>query len=94
VAVADVLQNLYQTQPGNPLVSGYNSITADVTSLFSAHPGETLRLRLAEADNVNFLNAGVDQISISVPEPTSLCLLIGGGLALLGTLFVRRRPQL
>jgi hypothetical protein len=91
VAPADVLLNVFQTQPGNPLVSGYSTIVADLTALLQAHPGETLRLRFAEVDNVNFLNAGVDRVSLFVvPEPTSLSFAIAG-LSLLATLLVRQR---
>ena len=83
VAVADVLQNLYQTNPGDTLVSGYGTLTFDVSALFAAHAGETLRLRFAETDNVNFFQLGVDDVRIDVvPEPAST-LLFGAALAAL-----------
>jgi hypothetical protein len=90
VAVADVLLNIYQSQPGNPLVSGYSTITTDLTALLSAHPGETLRLRFAEVDNVQVLNAGVDRISLTIPEPSTYITVLFG-FALLGVISVRRR---
>jgi hypothetical protein len=93
VAPADVLLNLYQTQPGNSLVSGYTVVTTDLTALFAAHPGETLRLRFAEVDNVNFFDVGIDGISINVPEPASVSLVIGGGTGLLIIAVVRRRRR-
>ena len=34
---ATVLQNLFQTNPGDPLVSGYNSFLFDITALLQAH---------------------------------------------------------
>jgi len=81
VTMGDVLFTVYQTQPGNPLVSGYLTITADLTALFAARPGETLRLRFAEVDNVNFFNVGVDNVSLVVPEPGTIGLvLLGAGL--------------
>ena len=89
VSAADVFMTIYQTQPGNPLVSGYNTVAADLTTLFSAHPGETLRLRFATADNVNFLNIGIDEVSIIVPEPASIILLMAG-LTTLGPALGRR----
>jgi hypothetical protein len=93
VAVGDVLMAVYQTQPGNPLVSGYVTITADLTSLFAAHAGETLRLRFAEVDNVNSLNVGIDNVSIAVvPEPASVMLLVAGG-GVLAMLARRRRRR-
>lgn len=64
----------------------------DLTNLFSAHPGETLRLRFAEVDNINFLNAGIDQVSIMVPEPATLTMVLGV-FGLISTLFVRQRRR-
>ena len=91
VAVGDVLAAVYQTQPGNPLVSGYNRITVDLSSLLAAHQGETLRLRFAQADNVNFLTVGVDNVSLVVPEPGTISLLVVGLGLLGGALATKRR---
>jgi hypothetical protein len=88
VAAGDILQNLYQTTAGNPLVSGYNSVLIPVTPLLQANPGQTLRLRLAEVDNVAPFNFGVDNVGIDVvPEPSSLITTLG---LLLVAGFVRR----
>jgi hypothetical protein len=88
VAASDLLQNLVQTDPGDPLVSGYNSFNIDLSGLFAANQGETLRLRFAEVDNVFTFQLGVDNVNIeAVPEPASLVLL-GTGLAAIGA---RRR---
>jgi hypothetical protein len=92
VTVADVLMSVYGTQPGNPLVAGYNSLTFDLSALFAAHPGETLRLRFAEVDNINFFNVGVDRVSIMIPEPGTVSLLVFGA-GTLGGLLVRRRSR-
>jgi hypothetical protein len=92
VTVADVLMNAYRTQPGDPLVSGYTTVTVDLTSLFASHLGETLRLRFAEVDNVNFMNVGVDRISLSIPEPSTFATLLSG-LGLLGAFYARSRRR-
>ena len=91
VSMTDVLLNVYQTQPGDPLVSGYNTINSDLTALFAAHPGETLRLRLAAVDNVNFLNIGIDRVSIAVPEPGAVILFASGLVIFAGRLIRRRK---
>ena len=90
VTVGDVLFTVYQTQPGNALVSGYTTITADLTALFAAHPGETLRLRFAEVDNVNFFNVGVENVSLVVPEPTTVSLLVAAAAVLVARRIRRR----
>jgi len=83
VAPGDILLNLHQTLPGDPLVSGYSSVLVDVTTLLQAHAGETLRLRFAEVDNVNVFNLGVDAVDLQViPEPAMAGLL--GGLLCAG----------
>lgn len=81
VAVGSVLQNLFQTTAQTPLVTGYNPFLIDITVLLQSHQGETLRLRFAETDNVNFFNLGVDNVSLSaIPEPAT-CVMALGALA-------------
>lgn len=89
----DILMTLYQTQVGDAAVSGYTTITRDITALLAAHNGETLRLRFAEADNLDVFQLGVDNVRIEVqgnpvPEPASVLLLAGALGVLAGT---RRR---
>jgi hypothetical protein len=100
VAGGDVLQTLFQTQSSDPLESGYTNYLIDVTSLLQAHQGQTLRLRFAEADNVSFLNFGVDDVAFVernggdlVPEPSSLALAASGLLPLLSLTSLRRRRR-
>jgi len=87
VAAADVFLNLYQTKPGDPLISGYNTITTDISALLASQVGQTLRLRFAETDNVFTFQMGVDNVrfgvpGVAVPEPAST-LLFGAALAAL-----------
>ena len=94
VAAADVLQNLPQTNVGDPLTAGYFTTTIDLTALLAARAGQTLRLRFAEVDNVLNFNLGVDNVSLeavsaTVPQPLSLFLL-GSGLAAVA---LRRRAS-
>ena len=74
VAASDVLMNLYQTKPGDPLVSGYNTLGFDLSPLFAANLGQTLRLRFAETDNLGQLQLGVDNVSLeAVPSRPRCC---------------------
>jgi hypothetical protein len=89
---ADVLLNVYQTMPGDPAVSGYTPILADITALLQANAGNTLRLRFAEVDNVFTFQLGVDNVSIAaVPEPATLAGAALGGLLTLAFVARRRR---
>lgn len=63
VAASDVLLNLAQTNPGDPLVSGYVSHTTDLSALLAAHAGETLRLRFAETDDEKTIGGGLRRLS-------------------------------
>jgi hypothetical protein len=99
ISPSDVLQNVYHTQPGDPLVSGYRIITADLSAVFAGRAGQLLRLRFAATDNVFTFNAGVDNVSITdapdtiVPEPSTMIT----GLFALGIVLAfggvgRKRP--
>jgi hypothetical protein len=75
VAPGDIVRTLFRTNPGDPLISGYNNYRFDITSLMQTHAGQTLRLRFAEVDNLNTFQFGVDQVSIeAVPEPGTWAL--------------------
>ena len=63
VAKGDVLANVFHTSPGDPARRQPTEVRMDV----SAWAGQTVRLRLAEADNQGSLGAGVDNIRF---EPT------------------------
>lgn len=88
VGAGDVLQSLFQSDATTPPVLGYAPFQFDLTALLQAHAGQTLRLRFAEADNVNFFNMGVDNARFFVPASPAW-LLVGAGVA--GGLWKRRR---
>ena len=72
----DVLLNVFQTQPGDPLISGYLTQTVDVTALLQAHPHQILLLRFAETNNLGIFYFGIDNVSLVVatPEPATFAL--------------------
>lgn len=79
VAAGDMLLNVLLTQVGDSLISGYTAYDLNLSALFGAYQGQTLRLRFAETDNLAQFQLGVDNVSLTeVPEPGSLSLLLLG----------------
>jgi hypothetical protein len=65
---ADILATIFATKTGDPEEMAATTFTADLTPF----AGQTVRLRLAEVDNVGELNAGADAVSIqSTPPPNT-----------------------
>ena len=58
---AGVLLAVYRTMPGDTVASGYIHLTADLTPF----AGQTVRLRFVEVDNMDYLHAGVDAVSVT-----------------------------
>jgi hypothetical protein len=100
LAPSDVLLNLFKTNPGDPLVSGYTDRSIDVTSLFNSHLNVPLTLRFAETDNVFTFQMGVDNVAIQsspgqvIPEPSSWILTFTGLFAIFWLRRNARRPRL
>jgi len=88
-----VLQNIFQTQPGNPLSMSYQIITADLTPF----AGQTIRLRIAEVDNLGVFNGAVDKVSIqtvtSVPLSNSTKALLAFLFAYAAFFMLPRRKK-
>lgn len=57
-----VLLNIYQSKSGDLQYAPYKTQTADLTQF----AGRTVRLRFAEVDSIDCLNAGLDNVSIVV----------------------------
>ena len=83
VAPSDVLQNLFSTTVGSSTSFGYNTFLVNAAGVMGSRVGQTVRLRIAEVDNVANLNVGVDAVSIgAVPEPATWGLLAAALLTL------------
>jgi hypothetical protein len=55
---AGVLENLFQTNPGDPNSLGYTTIDFDLTDF----AGTTVRFRVAEVDNLGVFNFSIDNV--------------------------------
>lgn len=78
LAPGDVLMNVYRTEAGSPATFGYAQQSINITSVLQANLGQPLRLRFAQADNVNIFNTGLDAIDLTanpIPEPSTWALL-------------------
>jgi hypothetical protein len=88
--LTNVVANLYQTEPGDPLTSGYTLISSTVNGLTV---GDTYQLRFAETDNQGFFNLGVDDVNVNAPtatpEPATFVL---AGAFLVGIGLIKRKP--
>jgi hypothetical protein len=58
---AGVLMMVYRTEPGTPLLSEYQTVTASL----DAFAGQTVRLRFAAVQNIFFLTVGVDNVQVN-----------------------------
>lgn len=90
----DVLQRLFQTLPGDPLVSGYTHYSVDITTVLNSHLNQPLVLRFAETDNVAPFQFGVDNVltatggTSNVPDEASTSMLV---LVVVGTCWAGSR---
>jgi hypothetical protein len=95
MTASDLLQNIFETGVNDPLVSGYTAIRADLSTALAGRTGQTLRLRIAEVDNLGPFQFGIDRIDISpVPEPSSWVLLSASVVLWLGARKRFRAPSI
>jgi len=90
-AAGDVVSSFYLgvDNPGGAVPNPYLHYSFDLSGVLT--PGQSYRLRFAEADNLSSLNQGVDNVSLTAvtPEPGVLALL--WGTAITGGICLRRR---
>ena len=65
----DIIVELFQTQPGDPLIQDWQRVTKDVTSEMAAYVDQTLTLRLVQVDNQLFFNLALDNVSVGNRAP-------------------------
>ena len=88
---AGVLANYYLGVDSGLDPNPYTTYTFNITALVGG--GGTYTLRFAQVDNQNFLNLGVDNVSINftpIPEPSGLALSVLGAVSML---FFRGRTR-
>jgi len=68
---ADILATLFATKTGDPKELAPTTFATDLTPF----AGQTVRLRLAEVDNIGPLQAGVDSVSIQSALPSNAIAL-------------------
>ncbi len=66
VSPSDILATVFRTNAGDPQALSPITITTDLTPF----AGQTVRLRIAEVDNLSFFNAGADAVSITSIAPS------------------------
>jgi len=71
VEPGDTLATVFATRTGDPTRLAPTVFTADL----SPFAGQTVRLRLAEVDNIGELNAGVDSVAIQSTPPSNVVVL-------------------
>ena len=81
VAPSDILKTIFATQTGASETMAPTVFTSDL----SAFAGQTVRLRVAQVDNSDYLNAGVDAVSITASpsaatQPATAVSLTGATL--------------
>lgn len=60
----DILLNVFATETGDPTTMAPQTINADLAPF----AGQTVRLRIAEADNQGFFNGGIDAVTYAGAE--------------------------
>jgi hypothetical protein len=91
---AGVLENLFQTNPGDPLSLGYTTVNFDLTDF----AGTTVRFRAAEVDNLGNFLFSIDnvtcagEITAQVPTLSEWGLIaMASILRIVGFMVMRRR---
>lgn len=93
---AGVLENLYQTNPGDPLTLGYTVLNFDL----SQYAGSTVRFRVAQVDTVSYFLFAVDDVRCgeivrNIPTLGEWGMIaMAGALGLAGLIYSRRRRAL
>lgn len=91
---AGVLENLFQTNPGDTLSLGYTTVNFDLTDF----AGTTVRFRAAEVDNQGVFNFSIDDVTCGailladIPTLSEWGLIaMAGILGIVGFMVMRRR---
>lgn len=65
----DIVVELFQTHPGDPLIQDWQRVTKDVSSEIAPYVGQALILRLVQVDNQLYFNLALDNVSVGYTPP-------------------------
>ncbi|MCD4751383.1 MAG: PKD domain-containing protein, partial [Thermoanaerobaculales bacterium] len=68
---SDILVTGFQTQPGDPLTSPWQSYDIDVSTELAPYTGQTVTLRFVQVDNQMYFNLAIDNLSVGASPPTN-----------------------
>lgn len=91
---AGIFLNIFQTNPGDPLVLGYTTINFDLSDF----AGSTVRFRAAEVDNQGVFNFAIDNVlclsATNIPTLSEWGMIAAAaGLGLIGLFYAVRRKR-
>lgn len=92
---AGVLENLFQTNPGDPVILGYSTVNFDLTDF----AGTTVRFRAAEVDNLSNFLFSIDNVTCASEITAQVPTLSEWGLIAMASILgivgfmVMRRSQ-
>jgi uncharacterized repeat protein (TIGR01451 family)/CSLREA domain-containing protein len=68
---SDILVTGFQSQPGDPLQSPWQSHDIDVSTELAPYAGQAVTLRFVQVDNQMFFNLAIDNLSVGAAPPSN-----------------------
>ncbi len=71
VSSSDILVTGFQSQPGDPLQSPWQSYDIDVSTELAPYAGQAVTLRFVQVDNQMYFNLAIDNLSVGAAPPAN-----------------------